>query len=114
MTVDHTKPGILTSRSELEVSDSTQRADVLRVLNGLLEELKGSGPLLDARAVEADFDHTTIVLDLEISGNSFIQAEKISQNIIQSLSELINERPSAGRKTGQPAFQQMSQTLVPA
>ncbi|MGP4915567.1 hypothetical protein ACTXJ9_07665 [Brachybacterium tyrofermentans] len=115
MTVDHAKPGVLTSRSELEVSDASQRADVLSVLRELLEGLPGTNPMLiDAGAVEADFDDTTIVLHLKISGSSFVQAERVSQNVIQSLSELISGSPSEKSDSAQPAVQQMSQTLVPA
>lgn len=115
MTADHTKPGILTSRSELEVSDAMQRANVLNVLQGILADLKGDGPLIDGRATAADFDDETIVLEFEIAGSSFVQAEQISHNVIRSLSEHIRALPSDDRGAGRTtAVQQMSQTLVPA
>lgn len=115
MSADHTKPGVLTSRSELDVSDSSLRSEILGVLEGILADFSADHPMLVAgEAVAADFDDTTIVLELRISGESFVQADRVTQNVIGSLVDFINTRSPSEQNTARPRVQQMSQTLVPA
>lgn len=114
MTVDHSKPGVLTSQSELEVSEPALRSEILRALEGVLANVSDHPMLVGGSAAEAEFDDTTIVLELQIKGDSFVQADKITQKVIDSLVELINARSSSGQDAARPGVQQMSQTLVPA
>jgi len=114
MTVDHSKPGVLTSQSELQVSDPAQRSEILHALESILHDVCDQSILVNGSAVEADFDDTTIVLKLRIEGDSFVQADRITQKVIESLVELINAGASHGRHAAHLDVQQMSQTLVPA
>lgn len=114
MATEHESPEVMSSRSELEVSDPARRNDILAVLRGVLADLATDhrSPV-EGSAHEADFDGATIILHLRISGVFFVRADQATQHVIGTLVERIDGCSWTGWGAAPPAVRQMSQTLVP-
>lgn len=112
MTMDAINHGVLMSESELEVSDATQRDRVLQILKGF-QNIILDNPMVKNVYIEPGVDEATIILKLCISGKSFVEADRISKKMIESLSEHINNNEAKSFPPQSPRFEQMSQTLMP-
>lgn len=110
---DANKPGVLLSRSDIEISDTSQRDYVITLLSKLIEEVVSQHHLVLRGTASAGHDDRTIELELEIEGQSFHEAEGVTKNIVASLAQQISDRsPQAG--TSETELEPTAQTLIPA
>lgn len=113
MTTNPHRPGVLRSVFELEVSNSAQRDNIAAHLRSLIGEFTDTHPRLESGKVNTGYNDVTILVELRIKGQSFREADAITQNLIRSLQEIV-DRQSPMPPNSAPRVEQMNQSLVPA